>query len=351
MRGQRVRILETTLEFCLPWVPEISTELGWIQPPEYTWDHLGMVNLNDNHFSVWIGSHSNPNHFHFTISSKVDHGCSGTELQDCALSSCFGNGHVFCSIWALVKMVFTMALLSRIETKMLYHITILGIEETQRAWLPERPEQAFVQYISSQSRLIMICYSKGCMPSLSIIGFLTSVCVQLLSHVWLCATPWTVACQAPLSMEFFQARILELVAFPTPGDLPDPGMKPAPPVSSALAGGFFTTAPPGKPLLTSTLHMWDFSGGLVVKTLPASAGDAGDVGLTPGSGRSLEEEMATHSSIFAWTDPDKDLILWTKEPGGLQSMGSQRFRHDWVAAHAHVPYIYRGYAAGICWTK
>ena len=36
----------------------------------------------------------------------------------------------------------------------------------------------------------------------------------------------------------------------------------------------------------------------------------------------LEEEMATHSSILAWSIP------WTEEPGGLQSMGSQRVRHD-----------------------
>ena len=36
----------------------------------------------------------------------------------------------------------------------------------------------------------------------------------------------------------------------------------------------------------------------------------------------LEQEMATHSSILAWEIP------WTKEPGGLQSMGSQRIRHD-----------------------
>ena len=40
-----------------------------------------------------------------------------------------------------------------------------------------------------------------------------------------------------------QARILEWVAFPPPGDLPDPGIKPA---SPALAGGFFTTEPCGK---------------------------------------------------------------------------------------------------------
>ena len=36
----------------------------------------------------------------------------------------------------------------------------------------------------------------------------------------------------------------------------------------------------------------------------------------------LEEEMATHSSILAWEIP------WTEEPGGLQSTGSQRVRHD-----------------------
>ena len=44
-----------------------------------------------------------------------------------------------------------------------------------------------------------------------------------------------------------QARILEWVAFPPPGDLPDPGTKPMSPASPALAGGFFTTEPPGKP--------------------------------------------------------------------------------------------------------
>ena len=38
----------------------------------------------------------------------------------------------------------------------------------------------------------------------------------------------------------------------------------------------------------------------------------------------LEKEMDTHSSILAWK------ILWTGEPGGLQSMGLQRVRHDWV---------------------
>ena len=45
-----------------------------------------------------------------------------------------------------------------------------------------------------------------------------------------------------------QARTLEWVTIPSSGDLPDPGVKPTSPMSSALAGGFFTTEPPGKPL-------------------------------------------------------------------------------------------------------
>ena len=63
---------------------------------------------------------------------------------------------------------------------------------------------------------------------------------------------------------------------------------------------------------------------LVVKNLPASAsaGDVRDAGLIPGSGRSMEKEMAAHSSTLAWRIP------WTEEPGGLQSIESQRVRQD-----------------------
>ena len=60
----------------------------------------------------------------------------------------------------------------------------------------------------------------------------------------------------------------------------------------------------------------------MVKNLSADAGDTGDTSLVTGSGRSLEEEMATHSSILAGKIP------WTEEPGGLQSMRSQRVRQD-----------------------
>ena len=59
-------------------------------------------------------------------------------------------------------------------------------------------------------------------------------------------TPWTVACLAPLSMGFPRQEYWSGLPFPSPGDLSHPGIKPAPP---ALAGGFFTTKPPGKPVM------------------------------------------------------------------------------------------------------
>ena len=59
------------------------------------------------------------------------------------------------------------------------------------------------------------------------------------------ATPWTVACQAPLFMGFPGQEYWSELPFPSPGDLSDPGIKP---MSPALAGGFFTAEPPGKPL-------------------------------------------------------------------------------------------------------
>ena len=64
------------------------------------------------------------------------------------------------------------------------------------------------------------------------------------SHVWLCATPWTVAHQPPLSMGFSRQEYWSGVPFPPPGDLPDPGIKSLYLASPVLAGGFFTAVPP-----------------------------------------------------------------------------------------------------------
>ena len=63
----------------------------------------------------------------------------------------------------------------------------------------------------------------------------------------LCPTlgiPRTAACQAPLSMGFPRQKYWSGLPFPSPGDLPNPGIKP---ISPALAGSFFTTEPPAKP--------------------------------------------------------------------------------------------------------
>ena len=60
----------------------------------------------------------------------------------------------------------------------------------------------------------------------------------------------------------------------------------------------------------------------MVKNPPARAGDIGDMVQPLGREDSLEEVIATHSSVLAWRVP------WTEDPGGLQSMGSHRVRHD-----------------------
>ena len=66
------------------------------------------------------------------------------------------------------------------------------------------------------------------------------MCVCVLSHVCLFATPWTVTRQTPLSMEFSRQEYWSGLPFPTPGNLPDPRTKLASLKSLALAGRLFT---------------------------------------------------------------------------------------------------------------
>ena len=67
-----------------------------------------------------------------------------------------------------------------------------------------------------------------------------------------------------------------------------------------------------------------FPGGAVIKSLLASAGEQETQIRSLGWENPLEKDMGTHSSILAWETP------WTEEPGGLQSVGSRRVRHDLV---------------------
>ena len=80
--------------------------------------------------------------------------------------------------------------------------------------------------------------------------------------------------------------------------------------------------------------LWAFLGGSVGKE---SVSKAADPSLIPRLGRSLEKEMATHSSILAWRIP------WTEEPGGLQSKGwqeldpTERLNHHQLCFYTSIP--------------
>ena len=69
------------------------------------------------------------------------------------------------------------------------------------------------------------------------------VCAQSLSHVQFFVTLWTVAFQAPVYMGFSRYEFWSGLPFPSPGDLPNPGIEPG---SPALAHRFFTTEPSSK---------------------------------------------------------------------------------------------------------
>ena len=86
--------------------------------------------------------------------------------------------------------------------------------------------------------LLVLCETLLCAH-----GRLAVVVVWFLSHTQLFASPWTVARQSPLLIGFPRQEYWSGLPFPSPGDLPDPGIKPV----FFIAGGFFTTEPSGKP--------------------------------------------------------------------------------------------------------
>ena len=75
-------------------------------------------------------------------------------------------------------------------------------------------------------------------------------------------------------------------------------------------------------------HLWASQAAGVVKNLPANARDLRDAGSVPGWGRAPGGGHGNHSSIPAWRIPG------TEEADGLQSVGSQRVRHDTAHTHA-----------------
>ena len=108
--------------------------------------------------------------------------------------------------------------------------TLLGFLTT---WPPGSKSKSTSRKVESHALL---------WPSLG--GHRMLMLVLSLSHVWILASPWTVAYQAPLSVGFPRQEYWSGLPSPSPGDLPDPEVKPTCP---ALAGRFFTTEPPEEP--------------------------------------------------------------------------------------------------------
>ena len=136
-------------------------------------------------------------------------------------------------------------------------------------------------------------------------------CVQLV------VAPWTIACQAPLSI--FQARILEWVAISSCRGSSQPRDQSHVCCYSCIGlGDSLPPAPPGEPDMCIYLHS-RLSWWLSSKESTCNTGDLQKTQVQSLSWEDpLKKEMATHSSILAWEIP------WTEEPGGLQSMGLQK---------------------------
>ena len=82
------------------------------------------------------------------------------------------------------------------------------------------------------------------LPNSSVHGIFQEIIQERIAIFFV--TPWSVAHQTLLSMGFFRQEYWNGWPFSTSGDLPNPGVEPVSLASSALAGGFFTTALPGK---------------------------------------------------------------------------------------------------------
>ena len=149
----------------------------------------------------------------------------------------------------------------------------------------------------------------------------------MLSRVGLFAARWTVACQAPLPMEFSRQEHWSGMPFSTPGNLLNWNRTYVSCISG-LAGKFFTISAiyqrrqrHSTPVLLPGKSMDGGAWWATVHAVAESQTRLSDFTFTSHF-HALEKEMATHSSVLAWRIPGM------AEPGGLPSMGSHRVRHD-----------------------
>ena len=110
-----------------------------------------------------------------------------------------------------------------------WHAVIHGVAKS-RTWLSDWTELNWTESLPK--------------PMIST-NVMTSIEVKLLSRVWLFVTPWTLSYQAPLSMGFLRQEYWSGLLFPSPGDLPNPGIEPW---SPALQADALPSEPQGKPM-------------------------------------------------------------------------------------------------------
>ena len=127
-------------------------------------------------------------------------------------------------------------------------------------------------------------------------------------------TPWTVACQAPLSMVFARQKYWSRWPFPSPGDLPNPVIEP---VSLALQAGSLPLSHQGSPY---DKHLGCFLGSSGGKE---SACNARDMGLIPGSGRS-PGEVSGNPLQYSCLENPTDREAWGATVHGVTKSGTNR---------------------------
>ena len=120
--------------------------------------------------------------------------------------------------------------------------------------------------------------------------------MKSLSHVRVFATRWTVARQASPSMGFFRQEYWSELPFPSPWDLPNPGIEPG---SPALQADALSSESLGKPHGNMSLRQKGMGISLVVQRLTLCAPKSGGTGLIPGQGtRSHEPQQKILSEIY-----------------------------------------------------
>ena len=150
------------------------------------------------------------------------------------------------------------------------------------------------------------------------VGHLFScVCVCAELCLTLCnPTDWSH--QALLSMEFSRQEYWGGLPFPTPENLPDSGIKPCPPASPTLAGGFFTTVLPEKPafIVATKLLCRDLASGSVDKNWPANAEDVDSIPSLEDSTCHRATNLVRHSCWACVLEPTSS-NYWSQVPPEL----------------------------------